>query len=282
MTDGRDPRDRFPPVKADRGLIDPREIDWSKPLPLRGLLQILGSMKVSGQLMVTDTGSIIIGAEALAGTDSQLHIHSVLEHIALFEKDGANYPDDAFIYDINSDIARMFWFAPYPTAVRVLDMHQDGQVDFLAGTGAAVASCTAAGLRGIEVWSDTEAGGRTFTNTGYLDLDALTGGAGTSTAVLASVATGTRALVTINAELANDTDAAFTLLSYRISGATTLAASDTWSAYYKASAAGASGVVSRSRVHTGLTAGTNEFEVQARVLSGTGTVQKIDLVVVPL
>jgi hypothetical protein len=131
--------------------------------------------------------------------------------------------------------------------------------------------------------SDTESGSRTFTNTGYLDLDALTGGAGSITAVSVSVATGTSAIVMFAAEAFVNTSGAQIFVSYRISNATTVAASDNWSGMFQPSAASGTGVtVGRTRRHTGLTVGTNDFEAQARVTAGTGTIQRIDLAVWPL
>ena len=139
-------------------------------------------------------------------------------------------------------------------------------------SGAEVAQFTPLGLRGIEIASDTEPNSRTFTNTGYLDLDALTGGAGSITAVSASVVSGTRLLIIITAQLGPEA-----LVSYRISGDTTVAAEDTWCAYSGSTLI----TTSRSRIHT-VTAGTNVVEVVARALSGTPTITRADLVVIPL
>jgi hypothetical protein len=132
-------------------------------------------------------------------------------------------------------------------------------------------------LKGTQVDSDTGAG-RTFTNTSYLDLDALTGGAGTLTAVSVSCDTDTLAIVHVGAEMTGPTTGNI-LLSYRVSGATTVASSDTW-AFNHSSA----GIVIQAGITTyqsALNAGTNAFEAQARVTAGTGTLSRVWLEVEP-
>jgi hypothetical protein len=91
------------------------------------------SIQFNNNVIIGAGGSIIIGAEALSGTDSQLHIHGVLEHIALFETDDPNYPDDVLVFDINSEIGRIFWYNPWPTPTRLLEFHKDGTVDLADG-----------------------------------------------------------------------------------------------------------------------------------------------------
>lgn len=115
-------------------------------------------------------------------------------------------------------------------------------------------------------------GTRTFTNTTYLDLDALTGGAGTLNPVAVTVVTGTTAKITVCAVLSNNTIGSITLLAYRISGATTFAADDQRSVRLVAPTVAYKGTHTFSMVHGGLTAGTNVFELQARVTANTGEV----------
>lgn len=131
--------------------------------------------------------------------------------------------------------------------------------------------------------SATEGNGSafTFTNTSYLDLDAVTGGTAGS-AISVSVATDTKALVLFRAKLTNDTSGAITILAYRISGATTSASSDADALFYEASAANDTISVGTFDFATGLTNGTNVFELQARVTAGTGTLQRTELFVLPL
>jgi hypothetical protein len=83
-----------------------------------------GSAEFNGHVNLVGAGaSLSVGAETLAGVASQVHIHSVLEHIALLEKDDADYPDDALIIDINGKVGRIFWYAPHPTAERYLELY---------------------------------------------------------------------------------------------------------------------------------------------------------------
>ena len=101
---------------------------------------------------------------------------------------------------------------------------------------------------------------RTFTNTSYADLDALTGGAGTISAVAVTVTTGTLVTVTVSGTMS--TTGGTVVLSYRISGATTLAAATPNGARQTGT-----GLVSCSftDVQT-ITAGVNVFELQAVVV----------------
>ena len=96
---------------------------------------------------------------------------------------------------------------------------------------------------------------------------------GDGTAISATLVTGTTALISLGAEVANTANAVFTNLSFGVSGATTLAASDEngvgmnhTANYWQ--------VVSRVFVITGLTAGTNTFTLSYRVQSNTGTYSK--------
>lgn len=119
---------------------------------------------------------------------------------------------------------------------------------------------------------------RSFTNTSYLDLDALTGGSGTISAVSVSVDTDTFVIVHVGAQLSNSDAGARTFVSYRISGATTTAASDVWAMDVESGAANDTYHASNTTFQT-VTAGTNVFEVQARVTTGTATISDMYLVV---
>ena len=121
-------------------------------------------------------------------------------------------------------------------------------------------------------------GSRTFTNTSFLDLDALTGGAGSVSAVIATVTTSTTCIVIIGTQNISNTAGAV-LLTYRVSGATTVAGSDT-----NTMRNGATTVLGASKVFyvSGLNAGSNTFEVQARASAGTGTIDGITLTVIPI
>lgn len=309
-------------VPGQQDDVKPHEHEASDVTGVYGFFRALkaiidGSMTVNGTLRVASGADVIIGDAA--SSNSQLFIDNIQSHLNLRETDDASYPDKIFIMDVNGGIARLVWRdqTGAPVSTDLLHFNQNGSVEAkvalhlpngleatpglafendtttgffrdaagqiaVSSGGAEVARFTTAGLRGLEAVTDTEPNSRTFTNTSFLDLDALTGGSGTITAVAATVTTGTRALVTISAQLQNDTLNAVSLLSYRVSGATTVAASDDWSALARAAVANDATTVTRSRIHTGLTAGSNTFEVQARVTGGTGTILRIDLTVVPL
>lgn len=83
-----------------------------------------------------------------------------------------------------------------------------------------------------------------------------------------TVTTGTACLVFIQALFLNSGASSSTIASYAVSGATTVAASDAYSLRGQ-------GVDNQMRstvlFHTGLTAGSNTFKMQYKVLSGTGT-----------
>lgn len=135
---------------------------------------------------------------------------------------------------------------------------------------------------GTVIMGAREDNSRTFTNTGYLDLDALTGGAGTIGAVAVTVTTGVAAIIALGARLANNTAGDLVALTYRVSGATTINASDTNCASYTSYTANAAGSQSKVLYEAGLTPGSNTFELQARVTGGTGTISRIHLVVMPV
>lgn len=116
---------------------------------------------------------------------------------------------------------------------------------------------------------------RTFTNTGFLDLDALTGGAGTMAAVAVTVTTGT--LVTVQFGCTMSNSAGITLLGFRVSGATTIAAASAASVRVQQTTAQLYTVSIALPVT--VTAGSNAFELQASVTAGTGRVLSPSLVV---
>lgn len=126
------------------------------------------------------------------------------------------------------------------------------------------------------------ANSRTFTNTGFLDLDALTGGAGSLSAVSVSLTTGTSAVVAVSGNMANSTAGALTILSYRISGATTQIADNDWALIVESGNAADAYAVSCVSSQLALTPGVNVFELQAAVNTGTGTLSRPHLVVTPI
>jgi hypothetical protein len=120
---------------------------------------------------------------------------------------------------------------------------------------------------------------RTFTNTSFADLDALTGGSGTIAAVSVTVDTSTDALVLIGTSLMDNTGGT-TILGYRVSGATTIAAGDVHHVLTSSTTNnnGANGAFHQAS----LNAGSNVFELQARVTAGTGQLDDCYLTVIPL
>lgn len=86
-------------------------------------------------------------------------------------------------------------------------------------------------------------------------------------------------MVFINAERIFNT-AGVLLLSYRISGATTLAAADTLRTVITQNTLATPGA--GTILQSGLTAGSNVFELQARVTAGTGSLFVPSLTVVPI
>jgi len=105
-----------------------------------------------------------------------------------------------------------------------------------------------------------------------------------------TVTTGTSALGWISAGMANSSSNALTAVSFRVSGATTVASSDTW----MISSDGTNGWSnpyepydehnrrSAAKLVTGLNAGSNTFTMQGKVGSGTGRFNNRDIVVLPL
>lgn len=129
--------------------------------------------------------------------------------------------------------------------------------------------------------ADSGASNRTFTNTGFLDLDALTGGAGSISAAAVSIVTGTSVLVIITAGVRNQTAASEAYVGFRVSGATTIAAAAT-----SAIRAGNADVAFPSRTYhtvlSTLNAGTNVFELQAAVTANIGQITTARITVVTI
>jgi hypothetical protein len=94
------------------------------------------------------------------------------------------------------------------------------------------------------------------------------------TSAAATLTTGTKALVLIGATVAfNNSSEESTFISFKVSGATTSAATDARGAQLFTSAANRPKVgLSRATLITGLTAGSNVFTLQIRVSAGTGGV----------
>lgn len=126
--------------------------------------------------------------------------------------------------------------------------------------------------------ADTNQDVNGFTNTSYADLDALSAAAFTNP-VAVTVDTGTEAIVTISAARVQQVTSGTLFLSYRVSGASTIASDDDWSIRSSNTAS----VLAQSFTHlrTGLTAGSNTFELQARVTANSGNLSNPSIAVTP-
>lgn len=119
----------------------------------------------------------------------------------------------------------------------------------------------------------------TFTNTTYLDLDAVTGGtAGSAVAVSFTSPNAGNVQVTVGGQLANGTLGARTFLGYRISGATTLASDDNDALAFESDPA-TTNSQSSWVTYPSVNAGSNTYELQGRVTSGTATVARTQIAV---
>ncbi len=120
----------------------------------------------------------------------------------------------------------------------------------------------------------TVATAQTTSSTSYADL-ATVGPSVTMT-------TGTKALVIVSAAIDNNTIGGQAITSAAVSGATTLAASDTRALINRTSTANYTMAASYSILLTGLTAGSNTFTMKYRVAAGTGAFQDRTITVIDM
>ena len=118
----------------------------------------------------------------------------------------------------------------------------------------------------------TVATSQSTSSTSYTDL-ATVGPAVTIT-------TGTKALVITTCYASNSTSTRSANWSFAVSGATTVAASDSWSGDIDNGPEG--GRLSIAYLITGLTAGSNTFTTKYRVAIGTGTYQLRDILAIDM
>jgi hypothetical protein len=104
---------------------------------------------------------------------------------------------------------------------------------------------------------------QTTTSTSYTDL--------TTVGPSVTATTGTRALVFFACAMSNSTDNAETWASVTVSGATTIAASDTWAMMMDGIEISNQNAFGMWHYFSTLTAGSNTFKLQYKVGSGTGT-----------
>lgn len=148
---------------------------------------------------------------------------------------------------------------------------------FNDGTGIADATITPDHLAtGAD--AATVATSQTTASTSYTDLATV------GPAVTVTIGANGLALVIMYAHMANATDTADCRMGFVVSGASTVAVSDTTALIRRASDASAAGVGASSAVHLveGLTPGSNTFTSKYRVNAGTGTFLNRVIAVIPL
>jgi len=170
--------------------------------------------------------------------------------------------------DTNGYLMQGVWtFASAAARDAAVTSPQEGNVCYLKDTDAVM---TYSGSAWVAV------GGTATFNTGFNSVatqENTTSATytGLTTALAVTVTTGTKALVIISGAFQNGSLASAGFMSYAISGATTVAASDDWGiASYLGTATNFQDRKSAARLVTGLTAGSNTFTTQYR--SGTGTI----------
>ncbi len=120
----------------------------------------------------------------------------------------------------------------------------------------------------------------TSTNTSYNSL----GGAAwynDSGQVEVEKVTGTGALIMWKARLSNNTVGERTIISYDVTGDTTILESDARRIGYESGAANDDAEFGGFDFITSLNAGTNKFQLQGRVSGGTGSISRPEIFVLP-
>ena len=185
---------------------------------------------------------------------------------------------NTFTVPLNATVA-------YPTGTRINILNLGAGACTVTATGGVTINGTITALAtnqfaeliktGTNTWSYMPPGGfpasatatvatsQTTTSTSYTDL-ATAGPAVT-------VTTGTRALVIIGSDITNNTSATSARTSFAVSGATTVAAVDTYCAKLYWTTGQSAIQVSGVYLLTGLTAGANTFTAKYKVSGGTGT-----------
>jgi len=161
----------------------------------------------------------------------------------------------------------------YGDATNVPQLTVDAQGHITAVTDVAITG--GGGGSGVAYYSDTGAGQTGITSTSYATL--------TNTPTVTAT-TGTEVLVVISCRnFTNTHGSGYNLwLAVEVSGATTLAASDTYS--FTGSGTGTYFAITGARAFklSGLTAGSNTFTVAAKVNGSNWNADTVDLTIIPL
>jgi len=94
-------------------------------------------------------------------------------------------------------------------------------------------------------------------------------------------ASGLAALVTVTGQLSNSTNNRLCYMSFAVSGATTVAASDATAILYNTSVANTAAQMSATYLVTGLTSGSNTFTAKYRASANTCTFVNRNIIVTP-
>lgn len=132
-------------------------------------------------------------------------------------------------------------------------------------------------MLGVTADSSNVATSQNFAGTSFGDMGTV------GPSVTVTVGVNGIAVVILTCNLANDTGTARSIAGYVVSGANTVAASDT-QAIWSAQVSGATAPNQMSSVYLlkGLTAGSTTFKMQYRVTAGTGTFQNRYIAVLAL
>ncbi len=107
-----------------------------------------------------------------------------------------------------------------------------------------------------------ETSSQSTTSTSFVDLASISS---------VTLSTGTTALVSFSSFVTAGATSAYSLVSVAVSGASTIAATDSKSCFIASPTGSYQGTPSRTMVISGLTAGTNTFTLKFRVTASTGT-----------
>ena len=182
--------------------------------------------------------------------------------------------------DTNGYLMQGVWtFASAAARDAAVTSPQEGNVCYLKDTDAIM---TYSGSAWVAV------GGTVSFDTGYQyvatqETTTSASYVGLTTALAVTVTTGTKALVIVSAEFRNSSAANAGYMSYAVSGATTIAASDQRCIHsYLGTTVNYQTRQSAASLLTGLTAGSNTFTTQYKTDAGTGNWLQRDITVINL